>query len=117
MVLPLLRRYGQSMIKPYRYKLTPSAIRDLDDIAAYIAGQLYAEDSAIELLNQIEGAILSACDFPQAAPAVNDALLKSKGYRKLIVKNYIILYIPDDEARVLNVMRVVYFAKDYIKEL
>ncbi|MDD3336343.1 MAG: type II toxin-antitoxin system RelE/ParE family toxin [Eubacteriales bacterium] len=105
------------MIKPYRYKLTPSAVQDLDDIAAYIAIQLYAEDSNVQLLNEIESAILSVCDFPQTAPPVNDALLKGKGYRKLIVKNYIILYIPDDEACILNVMRVVYYAKDYLKEL
>ena len=105
------------MENPYRYKLTPSAIQDVDDIAAYIAVQLHAEDSAVQLLNEMEDAIRSACDFPQAAPPVKDALLKSKGYRKLIVKNYIILYIPDDEAHILNVMRVVYFAKDYVKEL
>ena len=117
MGLPPLRRCGQNMIKPYHHKLTPSAIQDLDDIAAYIAIQLYAENSAAQFLNEIEGAIISACDFPQAAPPVNDVLLKSKGYRKLIVKNYIILYIPDDEAHILNVMRVVYYAKDYLKEL
>lgn len=105
------------MIEPYRYKLMPSAIQDLDDIAAYIAVQLCAEDSAVELLNEIEEAIVSACGFPYAAPSVNDMLLRSKGYHKLIVKNYIVLYIPDDEAHVLNVMRVVYYAKDYLKEL
>lgn len=102
---------------PYRYKLTPSAIQDLDDIAAYIAVKLCAEDSAVELLNEIEDAIVSACGFPQAAPLVNDVLLRSKGYRKLIVRNYIVLYIPDDEAHILNVMRIVYFARDYLKEL
>lgn len=105
------------MIVPYRYKLTPSAIQDLDDIAAYITVQLCAEDSAVELLNEIEEAIISACGFPQAAPSVNDALLKDKGYRKLIVKNYIVLYIPDEEAHILNIMRIVYYAQDYLKEL
>ena len=65
----------------------------------------------------MEEAIIAACRYPQAAPAVNDKLLRSKGYRKLIVKNYIVLYIPDDESRVLNVMRVVYYARDYLKEL
>ena len=105
------------MNEPYRYKLTPAASQDLDDLAAYISVQLCAEESAVELLNEMEEAIIAACRYPQAAPAVNDKLLRSKGYRKLIVKNYIVLYIPDDESRVLNVMRVVYYARDYLKEL
>ena len=62
-------------------------------------------------------AIQSACGFPKAAAQVNDMLLKSKGYRKLIVKNYIVFYIPDDEIRKINVMRVMYYAMDYLKEL
>jgi len=105
------------MNEPYGYDLMPSAIEDLDGIAEYIALQLSAKESAIRLLNEIESAIVAACAFPYAAPPVNDELLKRKGYRKLIVANYIVFYIPDDERRKLNVMRVVYFAKDYLKEL
>jgi plasmid stabilization system protein ParE len=105
------------MSEPYAYELMPSAIRDLDGIAEYIAVQLSAKDSAIRLLNEIEEAIIAACTFPYAAPSVNDELLQQKGYRKLIVSNYLVLYIPDDEKRKLNVMRVVYFAKDYLREL
>lgn len=105
------------MSEPYTYELMPSAIRDLDGLAGYIANQLNAKDSAIRLLNEIEMAIISACAFPFAAPPVNDDLLQQKGYRKLIVSNYIVFFIPDDEKRKLNVLRVVYFAKDYLKEL
>ena len=105
------------MSEPFAYELMPSAIRDLAGIAEYIAVQLSAKDSAVRLLNEIEKAIVAACAFPHAAPSVNDALFRQKGYRKLIVANYLIFYIPDDEKRKLNVMRVVYFAKDYLKEL
>ncbi|MEG1514696.1 MAG: type II toxin-antitoxin system RelE/ParE family toxin [Clostridia bacterium] len=101
----------------YTYELMPSAILDLDGIMDYITVQLCAKDSAIALLDEIEEAIVGACRFPEAAPPVNDVLLKRKGYRKLIVKNYIVFYIPDDANRKLNVMRVMYFARDYLKEL
>jgi len=101
----------------YAYELMPSAIQDSDSIAEYIAVQLSAEDSAVRLLNEIEAAIIAACAFPYAAPSIHDELFQQKGYRKLVAENYIVFYIPDDEKRRLNVMRVVYFAKDYLKEL
>lgn len=105
------------MNEAYAYELMPSAIHDLSGILEYISVELCAKESALGLLGEIETAIENACRFPQAAPQINDELLKQKGYRKLIVKNYIICYLPDDEKRKLNVMRIIYFAKDYLKEL
>ena len=105
------------MNESYTYYLTPAAMEDLDGALSYIAHRLHAKDSAIRLLDKIQDAIESACRHPHATTPVNDVLLKARGYRKLIEGNYIILFIPDDEQRVLNVMRVVYYAKDYLKEL
>lgn len=101
----------------YTYQLMPAAIRDLQEIADYIAQQLYAPESAVELLNEIESAISAACAFPRSLPPVNDKLLRIKGYRKIIVKNYIVFVLPDQQQEVLNVMRVMYYARNYLKEL
>lgn len=101
----------------YTYRLLPSAIRDLQEVGDYIANELYAPEIAVALLNEIESAISAACEFPLSLPAINDALLRIKGYRKIIVKNYIVFVIPDQEQKVLNVMRVMYYARDYLKEL
>lgn len=105
------------MSEPYTYALTPSALQDLDDALRYISEKLSSRQSALRLLDDIQSAIESACRFPHAITPVNDELLKARGYRKLIVRNYLVLLIPDDERRVLNIMRVVYFAKDYMREL
>ena len=105
------------MNEPYTYTLTPSASQDLDDALRYISEKLCAKESALRLLDSIQAAIEKACRFPHAITPVNDKLLKARGYRKLIVGNYLVLLIPDDQKRVLNIMRVVYFAKDYLREL
>ena len=101
----------------YTYRLTPSAVRDLQEIADYIALELCAPESAVVLLNDIEAAIEHSCDFPLSLPTIQDELLRMKGYRKIIVKNYIIFVLLDPENEVLNVMRVMYHARDYLKEL
>ena len=69
------------------------------------------------MLDEMENALVGACAFPYAAPAVRNPMIRNKGYRKLIVSNTIIFYIPDEEKRMLHVMRVIYFARDYLKEL
>lgn len=101
----------------YKYKLMPSAVEDLQEIADYIAEQLSAPESAIQLLEKVEETIRSACAFPLSLPPVNDELLRMKGYRKILVNNYIVFVLPDQKSEVLNVMRVLYYARDYFKEL
>ena len=98
----------------YKYKLMPSAIEDLQEIADYIAEQLSAPESAIHLLEKVEDAIRSACAFPLSLPPVNDELLRMKGYRKILVNNYIVFVLPDQKSEVLNVMRVLYLSLIHI---
>ena len=101
----------------YTYRLMPSAIRDLQDIADYIADDLRAPQSAVGLLNEIEAAVEKACAFPLSLSAIQDEMLRRKGYRKIIVKNYIVFVLHDQKNEVLNVMRVMYYARDYLKKL
>lgn len=101
----------------YQYRLMPSAVQDLQEIADYIAEQLSAPESAIRLLKKVEEAIRSVCAFPLSLPLVNDELLRMKGYRKILVDNYIVFVLPDQKNEALNVMRVLYYARDYFKEL
>ena len=65
----------------------------------------------------MEEAIRSACAFSLSLPPVTDDLLRMKGYRKILVNNYIVFVLPDQKSEVLNVMRVLYHARDYFKEL
>lgn len=105
------------MNKPYRYEVMPSALKDIDGIMNSISAQLYAKDAALNLLNEIESSITLACENPYAASAVQEPALARKGYRKLIVKNYIVFYIPDDAQGIIHIMRVIYAARDFMKEL
>lgn len=95
----------------------PSAIEDLQEIADYIAEQLSAPESAIQLLEKVEEAIRSACAFPLSLPPVNDELLQDEGVPKDPGEQLHRVCPAGSEKRVLNVMRVLYHARDYFKEL
>ncbi len=100
-------------ISNYRVKLTPKAREDLDKIYSYITGELYAPEAANSLLEKIEAGIMRLSDFPFACSHVEDEFLRGKGYRKLIIDNYIAFYIVTEEEKQVVVMRVLYGRRKY----
>lgn len=97
----------------YSLKFTPKAIEDLDKTYNYIAYELYAEGSAISLLERIETSIMRLKNFPFSCSYVADEFLKYKGYRKLIIDNYIAFYIVNEEEKMVVIMRVLYGRQKY----
>ena len=101
----------------YVYSFTQAALRDLEQIANHITYELMAPESAKALLLSMQEAVRNACAFPLSLPPVTDASLHRKGYRKIIVKSYTIFVIPDEDAKVLNVMRILYYRQDHRTQL
>jgi len=42
-----------------------------------------------------------------------DARLSREGYRKIVIKNYLVIYRIDDEAKKVFVMRIIYGGRNY----
>ncbi len=97
----------------YRIKFTPKANDDLDEIYSYIAGELYSADAADNLMYKIETSIMRLVDFPFSCSFVHDDILKEKGYRKLVIDNYIAFYIVDETEKQVVIMRVLYGRQKY----
>ena len=99
--------------KKYSLKLTPRANKDLEEIYNYISKELHAEESATKILAKIETSIMTLKKFPLSCNYVADEFLRLKGYRKLIVDNYIAFYIVNEEKEYIVVMRVLYGRQKY----
>ena len=52
-------------------------------------------------------------EFPFSCNYVADEYLKSKGYRKLIIDNYIVFYLVEEENKQVIIMRVLYGKQKY----
>ncbi|RCW76937.1 type II toxin-antitoxin system RelE/ParE family toxin [Saliterribacillus persicus] len=96
----------------YTIKITPIAYKDLEEIYRYIFSDLKNEGAADNLLEKIEKSIMNLKEFPFSCSFVKDEILKNKGYRKLIIENYIAFYIVEEEKHVV-VMRVLYGGQKY----
>lgn len=101
------------MESKYTIKFTAKAEWDLDEIYNYISIELSAEDAAINLMDKIQFGIMSLKDFPLSCSYVLDKPLRSKGYRKLIIGNYIVFYLVSELERQVVIMRILYGASNY----
>lgn len=93
--------------------LTPASLNDLDSIYRYITINLQSDISARNLLDKIEERILQLELFPYSCEFVQDEALKSKGYRKLIIDNYIAFYKVNEIEEQVVIMRVLYGSQNY----
>ena len=105
------------MSNKYKVKFTPLADNDMDGIYQYIFDTLSAPMAAENLIDEIEQKTRRLEDFPYSCPVVDDELLKLKGYRKLVVKNFIALYVVSDAEMLVTIMRVVFGASDYERNI
>lgn len=97
----------------YTIKVTPKAFEDLDEIYGYIANDLYNEDAAGILMEKIETNIMRLKYYPFSCSYVSERLLKEKGYRKLIVDNYIVFHLVKEAENEVLIMRVLYAKQKY----
>lgn len=101
----------------YSLKFTPIADEDLDEIYHYISCKLFAEGAAITIMNKIENCIMKLEHFPYFGSYVLDEHLKNKGYRKLVIENYIVFYLVNEAEKQVVIMRILFGASDYLNIL
>lgn len=98
----------------YKLIISRLAHQDLDKIVSYIAIELSNPIAASNFLNE-----LTKCyDYLKTNPLMYelcyDKLLKKEAYRKVVIKNYLLIYTVDENSKIINIMRFFYGAQDYI---
>lgn len=90
---------------------------DIDDIVNYIAVELSNPDTATSFLDDVDRSYHKVIDNPHMYSFCNDVRLKIDGYRKIVIKNYLILYRIDDEKKFVIVVRIIYAGRNYTELL
>lgn len=92
----------------YDVKLLSAAYRNLDEIYEYIATELNAEESAIDLIDQLEEAVLSLEIMPQRGARCRVGAYANKGYCQLFGKDFTIVYRINETKKQVIVVTVRY---------
>jgi toxin ParE1/3/4 len=94
----------------YQINLTEAAEQDLTEMADYIAGE--NPPAALKVIVRIEKNILKLEDFPLIGVVPRIRRLARKGYRILIVDDYLIFYIIINN-EIIEIQRVLSGKRDY----
>ena len=92
----------------YEVMLFPRAYRDLEEIYSYIALEKLEHSIAKGLTDRIWDAIESLDSFPISHQDRLVGRYAGKGYKQLIVDNYIAVYRIDEELKRVYVVTIQY---------
>ena len=98
----------------YSLEITESAKNDLKEIYNYIANSLMEPTTAEKQLERIEEGILSLKHMPLRIAMEHNESLKQRNLRKLIVDNYLIFFLVNEETYSVIIVRVIYGRRDWV---
>ena len=101
----------------YSVNITDAAFEDLKSITLYIKDELKEPIIAEKLIAKIKEGIFSFDSLPCRQGLVRDKMLAKQGYRPLYIENYIIFYIVTEEIKRVDISRVLYARRNWVKLL
>lgn len=108
MPIPFLQNWRKSILDKYKVKITPRAIRELDNIYEYIANEKLAPENAKGQVDRIKKAVLSLDTFPQSQQERNEGRYAGKGYRQLLIDNYIVIFRIEETSKTVYLITIQY---------
>ena len=101
----------------YEVEVSKQADSDLRGIFEYIAFELQSPENASGQLDRLEEQILNLDTMPERYRKYENEPWKSRGLRVLPVDNYVVLYIPDSNKKVVTILRAMYAGRDIDNQL
>ena len=97
----------------YRVTMFDRAYRDLDGIYDYIANTLIEPSIALNIVDEIETAILSLDTMPHRCPERKIGAYANQKYRQLFVGNYTAIFRIDEENKLVIIVTIRYSSSQF----
>ncbi len=101
----------------YKIIETSLALQDLDNILGYIAVSLASPKAASDFADRVEKCYSNLERTPLMYELCRDPHLRLMGYRKAVLKHYIMIYKIEEGSKTVAVMRFFHGRQDYEKLL
>ena len=96
-------------METYKIKIFPTAKQDLEEVIGYL--NTLSPVAASKYYDLLVEEIASLSKMPERCPKPKDLALAVKGYRYLIVKNYLVFYAIIGDT--VQIRRILYARRDY----
>ena len=101
--------------KNYEVIITPTAYSEINRIYEDIEFKLYAKNATRKLMKKVEEKIQKLKEEPKMYPKVKIMSGLKRTYRRIIIKNYIILYTIDERNRKVFISHMYYSGRNYFE--
>ena len=96
----------------FKILFSDDAKSDLRDIYNYVAHTLLEPGVAKGQRNRIVKSIQNLRQMPERHPLYHEEPWRAMGLRKMLVDNYIVLYVPMPDSAELLILRVLYAGRN-----
>jgi plasmid stabilization system protein ParE len=93
----------------FKVLIYSAAKQDLMDIVEYM--NTISPEAALRQYDHIIEKISSLSDMPERCPMCRDTLLQLKGYRVLVVDNYLVFFVVKND--LVQIRRIIYGKRKY----
>ena len=97
----------------YKLSVAELAHDDLRNIISYIAQTLCAPEAAADFSDEVRKCYAQLKKNPLIYALCSDERLAKEGYRKALIKNYILVFKIDELKKAVTVLRFFFGAENY----
>ena len=102
------------MSMEYQVTLTPQAIEQIGKIFSYMKYTLQEPQTANRWADMLQKEIAALHFMPSRYPLTEEEPWRSKGIRKMPVKNFLVYYLVEEDRRLVTVTAVIYGRRDQL---
>ena len=92
----------------YKIKLNPRAYRDLEEIFAYIPLEKLSPENAKGQTDRILEKLRKLDTFPQAHQERMEGRYAGRGYRQLLIDNYMAIFRINEKTKTVYIVTIQY---------
>ena len=96
-------------METYKIKIFPTAKQDLEEVIGYL--NTLSPDAAFRDYDRLVEEVASLSKMPERCPRPKDLALAAKGYRYLILENYLVFYVVAGDT--VQIRRILYAKRNY----
>lgn len=104
-------------MKNYVVRITRQAREHLRGIISYITNELLAPNAAQNTMNILRREIKGLSHMPERIKLTDEEPWRSEGVRRMRVKNYYVYFWIDEDNDRVQVIAVIYVARDQAAQL
>ena len=93
----------------YKIKIFPRAKQDMEEVIDYL--NTLSPDVSLKYYDLLVEEIAGLSQMPERCPRPKDLALAARGYRYLIVKNYLVFYVIAGDT--VQIRRILYACRNY----